>query len=117
MPSRQTTNLPPEILTHLITTLSNPTPQNPTQLSLINAQNEAGNTPLHWAALNGHLECVKALIDNGADPTVTNRAGHDPVYEAEVNDRREVVEWVLREGGEGLGGGGWRRGGGGGAGG
>jgi hypothetical protein len=45
---------------------------------------------------------VKVLIDNGADPTVTNRAGHDPVYEAEVNDRREVVEWVLREGGEGL---------------
>jgi uncharacterized protein len=48
---------------------------------------------------------VKVLIDNGADPTVTNRAGHDPVYEAEVNDRREVVEWVLREGGEGLEGG------------
>jgi hypothetical protein len=45
---------------------------------------------------------VKVLIDYGADPTVTNLAGHDPVYEAEVNDRREVVEWVLREGGEGL---------------
>jgi uncharacterized protein len=48
------------------------------------------------------LECVKVLIDNGADPTITNAAGHDPVYEAEVNDRREVVEWVLKEGGEGL---------------
>jgi len=42
------------------------------------------------------------LLDNGADPTVTNNAGHDAVYEAEVNDKREVVEWVLKEGGQGL---------------
>jgi uncharacterized protein len=41
-------------------------------------------------------------LDNGADPTLANRAGHDAVYEAEVNEKREVVEWVLREGGEGL---------------
>jgi ankyrin repeat protein len=34
---------------------------------LINVQNEQGNTPLHWAALNGHLEVVKALVQNGAD--------------------------------------------------
>lgn len=41
-------------------------------------------------------------MDSGADPTITNMAGHDPVYEAERNDRSEVVEWVLKEGGEGL---------------
>lgn len=27
------------------------------------AQNASGNTPLHWAGLNGHLDIVKALID------------------------------------------------------
>ena len=31
-----------------------------------------------------------------------NSRGHDAVYEAELNDKREVVEWVLKEGGEGL---------------
>ena len=71
-------------------------------LEVLNAQNQAGNTPLHWAALNGHLECVKVLLEEGADPTVRNQSGHDAVYEAELNDKTEVVEWVLKEGGDGL---------------
>ena len=71
-------------------------------LTIINAQNKAGNTALHWAALNGHLDSVKVLLDNGGDPTITNQRGHDAVYEAELNDKKEVVEWVLKEGGEGL---------------
>ena len=61
----------------------------------LNAVNEAGNTPLHWAALNGHLESVKVLIHSGADVTIINRAGHDAVYEAEINDKSEVVDWLL----------------------
>lgn len=71
-------------------------------LAILNTQNKAGNTALHWAALNGHLESVKVLLDEGSDPTITNQRGHDAVYEAELNDKKEVVEWVLKEGGEGL---------------
>jgi ankyrin repeat protein len=96
------TKYSPEILTFLLDTLSKPTPQNPAMLAILNAQNKSGNTALHWAALNGHLECVKKLLDYGADPTIANHKGHDAVYEAELNDKREVVEWVLKEGGEGL---------------
>lgn len=76
--------------------------QDDTHLAILNMQNKAGNTALHWAALNGHLDCVKVLVDAGADPTIKNNAGHDAVYEAELNDKTEVVEWVLKEGGEGL---------------
>lgn len=61
----------------------------------LNAVNEAGNTPLHWAALNGHLESVKLLINSGADVTIVNQAGHDAVYEAEINDKNDVVDWLL----------------------
>lgn len=71
-------------------------------LAIVNAQNGSGNTALHWAALNGHLEAVKVLVEQGADPTIINHKGHDPIYEAESNDKSDVVEWVLKEGGEGL---------------
>jgi hypothetical protein len=62
---------------------------------LINSLNDAGNTPLHWAALNGHLESVKLLIQSGADVTIINKAGHDAVFEAEINDKSAVVDWLL----------------------
>ncbi|KAL8921351.1 MAG: hypothetical protein Q9172_004079 [Xanthocarpia lactea] len=62
-----------------------------------NLSNTSGNTPLHWAAYNGHLDAVKILIAAGADPAIRNIAGHDAVYEAERNGKQEVVEWLLKE--------------------
>ena len=64
----------------------------------LNLQNASGNTPLHWAALNGHLSAVRLLIEAGADPTVVNKAGKDAVYEAEANEKNEVAAWLLTEG-------------------
>ena len=64
----------------------------------LNLQNASGNTPLHWAALNGHLPAVKLLIEAGADPTVINKAGKDAVYEAEANEKNELASWLLTEG-------------------
>ena len=63
--------------------------------AIINAVNDSGNTPLHWAALNGHLESVKLLMQSGADVTIFNKAGHDAVFEAEINDKKEVVDLLL----------------------
>ena len=66
--------------------------------SFINRQNSSGNTALHWASLNGHLVVVKVLLEYGADASILNSAGHDAVYEAEMAERQEVVEWLLKEG-------------------
>jgi uncharacterized protein len=63
----------------------------------LNAQNESGNTALHWAAINGHTAILKILLEAGADPSILNKAGHDVVYEAELNDKLEAVELLLTD--------------------
>ncbi|KIW07231.1 uncharacterized protein PV09_02088 [Verruconis gallopava] len=63
----------------------------------INKQNNSGNTALHWSSLNGHMSVVKALLAAGADASILNNSGHDAVYEAEMNDKQEVAEYLLKE--------------------
>lgn len=83
----------------LTSVLSTENAQKP--LPLLSLPNAAGNTALHWASLNGHLACVQLLVKLGADVMAINKAGHDAVFEAEINEKEEVVKWLLGEG-EGL---------------
>lgn len=48
----------------------------------INSQNESGNTPLHWASLNGNIDIVKDLLGKGCDPQKENGFGATPMDEA-----------------------------------
>ncbi|GBF62676.1 ankyrin repeat protein [Trichophyton mentagrophytes] len=76
-----------EILNYLLSLLKTENgAQDPSNLQFINHKNHSGNTPLHWAALNTHLECVKALVEAGADIILKNNAGHDAVFVAEQSD-------------------------------
>lgn len=34
-------------------------------------------------------------MQSGADVTIFNSAGHDAVFEAEINDKGAVVDWLL----------------------
>ena len=68
--------------------------------SLLAAQNNAGSTPLHWAALNSHLEVAKALVEFPAGPGVDlidikNAAGHSPLAEAEFSGWEEGAKWLV----------------------
>ncbi|KAL1304162.1 hypothetical protein AAFC00_000589 [Neodothiora populina] len=68
--------------------------------TLLNRHNGAGNTPLHWAALNGHSSTVQLLTESGADVWVKNAAGNLPVFEAERAGKDEVVAVLLLAGGK-----------------
>ncbi|SCU81015.1 LAME_0B05336g1_1 [Lachancea meyersii CBS 8951] len=64
----------------------------------VNARNATGNTALHWASLNGKLECVQLLCDKlGADPFVRNDFDHDAIFEAERNSHEDVETYYLQK--------------------
>lgn len=79
-----------ELLNYLLDTLrdnsSTPTLSRDEFLAFLNYRNHSGNTPLHWAALNTHLDCVKILVEAGADISAKNDAGHDAAFLAERAD-------------------------------
>lgn len=51
-------------------------------------------SPLHMAAWYGHLECVRNLLENGADPSLKNHYGERPYHLAKEGKRREIMELI-----------------------
>ncbi|OLP83531.1 Ankyrin repeat and sterile alpha motif domain-containing protein 1B [Symbiodinium microadriaticum] len=58
----------------------------------INALDRHSDSPLSWAARSGHLDAVKKLVENGADPLLDNNASEDPIELAKANGFEEVAE-------------------------
>ena len=54
----------------------------------INAQDNDGQTPLHWACLYGHRDIVETLMLAGADETITDDDRQTPAQLAESMDIR-----------------------------
>ena len=68
--------------------------------SLLEAvRNNYGMTSMNAAALNGHLETVKLLLDRGVDSTVPDKNGSTPVNTAASRGHLEVVKLLLDRGG------------------
>lgn len=71
------------------------------KLSFLDAPNEFANTGLHWAALGGHLEVVKALVEAGAAVAKENDKGQVPLDLAMEREGEggKVVEFFLKQAG------------------
>ncbi|KAK9450850.1 ankyrin repeat-containing domain protein, partial [Limtongia smithiae] len=81
-----------EIVNYLLSLVDSFTPA---AIAFVNMQNESGNTALHWACLNGLQEIVTRLCDAGADPFIKNSAGQDSIFQAENNEKLDVVDYML----------------------
>ena len=55
------------------------------------AQDSDGWTPLHGAALDGHVEAIKDLLDAGADPNSKNRDDKTPLHWALRGAHAEAI--------------------------
>eukprot|EP01012_Entosiphon_sulcatum_P036181 TRINITY_DN46067_c0_g1_i1.p1 TRINITY_DN46067_c0_g1~~TRINITY_DN46067_c0_g1_i1.p1 ORF type:complete len:148 (-),score=20.69 TRINITY_DN46067_c0_g1_i1:29-472(-) len=56
-----------------------------------NAKNASGDTGLHLAAANGHAELAVWMVQNGADPKVTDNGGQNVVMRAQDEGAMSVI--------------------------
>ena len=66
----------------------------------VNDQDNAGNSSLHEAALNGYLDCVKLLIEYGANVNLVSYQifNDTPLIDAAANCHLDVVKFLLLHG-------------------
>ncbi|XP_055956595.1 ankyrin repeat and death domain-containing protein 1A-like isoform X3 [Patella vulgata] len=64
----------------------------------INSKNNLDRTPLHWAAANGNMEAVQALIEGGADLEGKDKYGMRPVLWAAWFGHLPVLKALIRSG-------------------
>jgi cytochrome c len=57
-----------------------------------------GETALHIAARSGCLDCVKALVEAGADVNAKTKHGQTPIHLAKFKRQREVADYLMSHG-------------------
>lgn len=61
-------------------------------------QDRYGWTPLHCAAHQGNKDCVRLLLQYGADVTKVNREGKSALHLAAAQNRAAIVQMLLEAG-------------------
>lgn len=59
---------------------------------------DSGMSPLHWAALRGHVDCASALIRAGADVDILNNGLNSPLLLAGAKGHDAVLRLLLEMG-------------------
>lgn len=64
----------------------------------LSSMDEEGNTPMHFAAVGGHADVVKILIEHGANVEVKSRDGFTPMHSVAQGDHSKVLELLIEKG-------------------
>ena len=76
-----------------------PKNENTRKENAMNAEDNSGKTPLHYAAEKNDYITAKVLLDQGANPNVTdNKYDHTPLFYAAYNNAHETAEVLLKHG-------------------
>jgi ankyrin repeat protein len=65
---------------------------------LANARTGLGETPLHYLAVENHLEGVKLLVEHGAEVNLLNECGGSPLSDAASLCYVDLVAYLLAHG-------------------
>lgn len=60
-------------------------------------RNQQGTTPLHVAAMKGHISLMKTLMDFGADPLAETAEGDNLLHLSLIEGKGEVVRFLLEK--------------------
>jgi len=64
----------------------------------LSTMDDEGNTPLHWAAVGGHVELVKVLLQFGANVEIKSRDGFTPMHSVAQEDHKAVLQVLVEKG-------------------
>jgi ankyrin repeat protein len=66
--------------------------------SSLDTTDDSGMTPLHWAVMNGHYNCVKLLVENGVNVDCLNSGLNSPMLIASAFGYKEIIFYLLDHG-------------------
>jgi len=67
------------------------------EITLVHSRDEEGNTPMHLAARNNHLEVVRLLYQCGGLATAADNLNRSPMEVARVLAALPILEFLARE--------------------